>query len=335
MRRYSSAAVFALTLSLAAPVAAAGVPVAQAKKEQWTAAEKTFRVADDLYDAKRFDEALTAYRASYDIVASPNSRLMVARCLRELGRLAEAYEELESTVTDAERVAESDKKYAKTARAARDELEALKKRVALLEIEIPEPPEGTTLSVGDGTVELDALARPLVLEPGKIKIVAQAPGRVTVQKELTLGAGSSSKLQIDLETGKTTEPVASEPPPPASQPVKQPPPSSSSLRTWAFVAGGVGVAGLATFGIFGALNQSKFHSLESDCQDGHCPPDRSSDIDTGRTYQTVANIGLVVGVVGVGAGVTLFMLGSKHTTGKSRGPWVAVGAGSVRAGGAF
>jgi hypothetical protein len=73
---------------------AAGVPVDQASNDQLRAAQKTFRVADDLYDAKRFEEALTADRASYDIVASPNSRLMIARSLRELGRLEQAYHEL-------------------------------------------------------------------------------------------------------------------------------------------------------------------------------------------------------------------------------------------------
>src|SRR5687767_9525163 len=101
----------------------AGVPVDQASKAQWKAAQKTFHVGDELYDAKRFAEALTAYRASHEIVASPNARLMMGRCLRELGRLSESYAELEAAVADAEAAAAKEEKYRDTARASREDLE--------------------------------------------------------------------------------------------------------------------------------------------------------------------------------------------------------------------
>ena len=55
-----------------------------------------------LYDAKHYAEALTAFRASHDVVKSPNTRLMIARCLRELGRLGEAYAETAATIAEAE-----------------------------------------------------------------------------------------------------------------------------------------------------------------------------------------------------------------------------------------
>src|SRR6185503_10233169 len=87
---------------------AGGIPVDQASNAQWKAAQKTFRVGDELYDGKRFSEALTAYRASYEIVASPNSRLMIARCMRELGRLSDAYTEFEGAVADAQAAAAKD-----------------------------------------------------------------------------------------------------------------------------------------------------------------------------------------------------------------------------------
>lgn len=343
MRRFVQAAGLGAVVVWSTAAGAAGIPADQASKDQWKAAQKTFQVADELYDARRFEEALTAYRASYDIVASPNSRLMVARSLRELGRLEEAYYELEGTVADAESAAEKDEKYAPTARAAREELEALRQRVALIRIELVRPPPGTRLSVGGRRVEPEALKRPLVVAPGPLTIVAEAPGRPKLRRELTLDAGTSSALELDLKPGAPPARVEPAPRREPAEPVRRAPSahtgdSGSALRPWAWVAGGVGLVGLASFGVFGALNNSTFGDLESDCPDGHCSPDRGEDIDTGRTYQTLANVGLAVGVIGLGTGAALFFAssdGKGETSGASRRAWVGVGAGSVRVGGRF
>jgi hypothetical protein len=340
MQRLAGAACGATILSFALLASAAGVAVDQASKEQLRAAQKTFQVADDLYDGKRFGEALTAYRASYDIVASPNSRLMIARALRELGRLQEAYYELEGTVADAAKFAANDKKYAETGRAAQTELDALKARVGLLDLTISNAPPGTKLSVAGRDIGLDALDRPLVLAPGTIAIVAAPPDRPEISREVEIAAGKSSSLVIDLtpgapESAPVVLPTKSDTPPEPAR-VSLDTSSPTPLRTWAYVAGGVGIAGLATFGIFGALNNAKFNALESDCQDGHCPPDRGGDIDAGQSYQTIANVGLAVGILGLGTGAVLFVLSSSSDKRESaRSTFVGVGPGSVRVGGRF
>lgn len=338
MRRRFGAVVLAILLG-STGAWAGGAPIDKASKEQWKAAAKTFKVADDLYDAKKYEEAITAYRASYDIVASPNPRLMMARSMRELGRLGQAYLEMQGALADAEAAAAQDpKKYSETVRAARDELEALKARVALLSLEVKNAPPGTKLEVAGRAVDLESLEHPLALEPGAVVIVAQVPGKPDNRRELALEAGTSTSLHIDLTPGAPAEapsvaPTKSELPPP--EPVERKIEPSSSTRTWAYVAGGVGVAGLVTFGIFGALDNSKFSGLDSDCPDGHCPPDRQADIDAGRRYQTIANVGLVVGVIGVGAGAVLFLTSSSKEKRARRGTFVGVSTDGVRWGGSF
>jgi hypothetical protein len=113
--------------------------------------------------------------------------------------------------------------------------------------------------------------------------------------------------------------------------------SGVPLRTWAYVAGGVGVAGLATFGIFGAMSNSAYNSLDSSCPNHACPPGKQSDVDAGKRDQTIANVGLVVGVVGLGAGVTLFIVSGhgKQEKAGSEAMRVAVGPGSVGVDGRF
>jgi hypothetical protein len=74
----------------------------------------------------------------------------------------------------------------------------------------------------------------------------------------------------------------------------------------------VGVAGLATFAIFGLMSNSTFNDLKSACppSNGGCPASagKSGEISSGQTQQTVANVGLVVGLVGIAAGATFFVL---------------------------
>jgi hypothetical protein len=103
------------------------------------------------------------------------------------------------------------------------------------------------------------------------------------------------------------------------------------LRTWAYVAGGVGVGGLATFAVFGLLARSTYNDLQSQCG-GPCAPDKdkTGEIGSGKTQQAVANVGLVLGVIGAGAGVTLFLLsrpknGQAPTTAIVAAPtWIGV-----------
>jgi hypothetical protein len=325
-------------LLLSPAVSAAGANVNEASREQLKAAQKTFEVANDLYDAKRYEEAITAFRASYEIVASPNSRLMVARALRELGRFDDAYKDFLAALSDAEAAAQRDKKYRKTVDAAREELKALEQRVGLLSVELVSAPEGSQVEVAGKHYTPAELATPIAVAPGKVTIVARAPQRPAIERSLELAAGSRQALRIDLaapaETGIEGQPVGV-PAPAESSVTLEPPRSGGALRTLAFVAGGVGVAGLATFGIFGTLNNQKFSELEDECAEGRCPAERQEDIDAGRQYQTIANIGLIVGVVGVGAGTVLFLMSGRSAERAALPMDVALGPSDVQVRGRF
>jgi tetratricopeptide (TPR) repeat protein len=89
-------------------------------------AREQYRLGLELYDERQYEEALEKFRASNVIYPSPNSQLYVARCLRSIGRTAEAIEAYESTVRIAGDRAATDLRYEETWRAARQELAVLK-----------------------------------------------------------------------------------------------------------------------------------------------------------------------------------------------------------------
>src|SRR5262245_18895520 len=86
------------TLGFATTGRADGVPLEDATPSDLRAAQKTFEAADELYDHGQFDAAIAACRTSFGIVASPNTRLMIARAIERLDNLSDAYAELESAV---------------------------------------------------------------------------------------------------------------------------------------------------------------------------------------------------------------------------------------------
>jgi hypothetical protein len=318
---------------------AEGADTTRATPEQTQKAQTVFRSGDALFDVQRYEEALARYRASFDIVASPNTRLMIARCLNELGRLDEALSEYQETLALARKAAEKNPAYQPTAQAAQDELTALRSRVAWLSIDLGDVPPDAELTVGGKPARL--LGEPLPVVPGKVEIVATARDGRQARAEVHLAAGRESSVKLKLgETvtvgsppEKAETPAAPAPslPPPVSAAATEPPPKSSGLRPLAWIAGGVGVAGLVGFGVLGALNNSKFHSLESKCPEGHCPPNLRDDIDRGRQLQTFANVSLIVGAVGLGTSVTLFLVGRD----RPRQTAVLVGPSSVELRGRF
>jgi hypothetical protein len=102
------------------------------------------------------------------------------------------------------------------------------------------------------------------------------------------------------------------PPPVASAPARR-----DSLPPYVAVAGGIGLAGVVVFAVAGAMNRSTYGGLQEGCPASVCAADRQAEIDRGRTEQTVANVGLVVGLVGLGAGATLFVLDHSQRGGAS------------------
>lgn len=298
-------------LLTAAPAAAGGPGVDAAARDKKAGAQQTFDAGSHLYDSKRYQEALTAFRASHDISASPNSRLMAARCLRAMDHNAEAYREFDAVALEAREKGET---YEQTAKAAETERDDLKQKVALVTLRLVDSKEGVQVKQGEQVLPSEAVGTVLVLDPSEEVFSASAPDGSTAKVSVSLAAGSSQEVELRLETPASRPEAAPPPPPPPREPVAPPPTGNPSLRTWALVAGGVGVVGLGAFAAFGAMSQSKLHALESSCPGHQCPPDRQGDIDSGKQFRLLANVGLALGVVGLGAGVTLFVIGSSSSS---------------------
>jgi hypothetical protein len=91
---------------------------------------------------------------------------------------------------------------------------------------------------------------------------------------------------------------------PSAQAQRAPSASSHSLRPVSYIVAGVGVAGLAAFGILGTLSDKEFSRLQSACPNGKgCDPGYRDNATRGQTYQTIANVSLGVGAAALVSGI--------------------------------
>ncbi len=243
------------------------------------------------------------FRGSIEIVQSPNTRLYVARTLREMGRLVEAYAELGRTIAEAKEHEHEDGRYGKAAQAADAERAELAKKLGFVRLGIRGAADDGKLTVGGTEIVRAGWVQPIPVMPGSVDIVLTNPGHDPVTKNANVGADTT--IDISLEADGGTGQVTPPPPPPTT------PDETHSGPPWrpAWIAGyGVGVFGLGMFAIAGAMSNGTYSDVKAACGTGPCPASQADLVSRGQREQTIANVGLVIGIVGVVAGTVFLVL---------------------------
>lgn len=114
-------------------------------------------------------------------------------------------------------------------------------------------------------------------------------------------------ILFEKESKKTIEPA------PINQMVPAPAqPTGHSLTVLGYVAGGLGLVGWATYAVAGPKARSDYNQLQADCPTRCSDAAHRNQANEGKTFQTVANVGLGVGLAGTLAGSALLYWGFAH-----------------------
>ncbi|MBW2529012.1 MAG: tetratricopeptide repeat protein [Deltaproteobacteria bacterium] len=299
------------------PVAAAPGPVPSEPVVAASAAEQTYLDAQDHYKQRRYTEALRSFEQLARESDSPNARLYVARCLRELGRVAEAFEQMRRTAREASRRAASEPRYETTRDVAETELKELRAQVGLLSVRPSAWPAGLEVEINSQLYPRSHLGEPVAVPPGRVHLRARAPGYQELRTALDVSP--ATEVLVPLVLHPEVAPALSPPPPPSPAPSSRPepgtngePPHPAAVEDGAsgYVVGGItfvgiGVVGWIVFAVAGTMADARFEEIEEKCGGVRCTdPAVNESIDEGRVMDHVANGGVGVGVVGfVTAGV--------------------------------
>lgn len=177
---------------LASALLAAWAPGVEAQAGSREEAVEAFDEGTRLADESRWADALPLFRRAYELTGVPTALFNVAYALRALGRYVEARAAFDELLTlrleDADRTEAS---------SLRDEVAG---RIAVVELEGLDAPEGSYEIRLDGVVHDDDGARPLRIEsdPGTHRVEVRREGRAPYDWSGTLGEGQTRTLTVLL-----------------------------------------------------------------------------------------------------------------------------------------
>jgi hypothetical protein len=276
---------------------------AQTEPSESSDVNKRFAEAVRLYKEGDAARALPLFEQLLAETDSPNANLYVGHCLVKLARYVEAYRAYSTTVSAT--VERNDSKYEPTKDAARAQLAALDLRVAKLVIALAELPTGIQVTIDGEELDPGRIGTPVILEPGDHVVVATAEGMTPVRRNAQVKAGETRTLALALRSREEKSE-----PEPDTAPSATPDPAARhrSLATLGWAGAGIGIAGVSVFAVAGLRAKSIHDALEESCGEQPCTDAaHHEDASQGKTMQTVANTGLLVGAVGAAAGTFLLL----------------------------
>lgn len=276
-----------------------GAP-AYAQATDPAAAEALFREGRALSDAGDIAGACAKFRESGRLDPAVGTTFNIADCEERLGRLARAWT-LFGEVT--QRLPATDKRHA----VAQKRAAALEPRLPKLSVKLDASAPAGTRVVRDG-VELGSasLGTALPVDPGEHVVVVSAPGRADRQFKLIISEREIRTLEVAAGAAQESSGVA-QPVVGGGQVDVQPAPRSKS-PVLGYVLGGIGVAGFVTGAVAGALVLQRKGVVDEHCDDAkRCDDEGLDAASSGKTLGVITTVGLVTGVVGVGAGTYLIL----------------------------
>jgi hypothetical protein len=299
---------------------------AHAQATDKAAAEALFKEGRQLIQDGKYEQACQKLEASQQLDAGVGTLLYLGECYSRSGRTASAW----ATFLEAASLAKSQGQ-ADREKIARQRAAAMEPQLSKIVV-VADRVQGMEILHNGRAVPQASWGVPIPVDPGPQTIEARAPGRNAWSTTITVNQGPGSTnitiptLETAPETAAPNEPptpaVAEEPTAPApSRPA--PEAKGSAQRTVGFIAGGVGLVGMAVGSVFGVLAIDKNAESLDECRTDTLCSERGltlrSEAQDSATYSTIA---FVAGGALLTTGVILVL--SAPSAGETAGTQVAI-----------
>lgn len=257
----------------------------RATPEEAAMAEKLFQEGRDAMDGGDYETACDKFGESQRLDPGAGALMNWAACEEKLQRVASAWQHWREAMSllrpDDPRV-----------QYAEERSQALEPQVPYLTVVLAAgAPPGSRVVLDDAELGSASLGSALPVDPGEWHITVHAPGRVA----------RAFKVRIELADKLTIKVSAGAPQAVQDEPV--------SLAPYKWAALGVGVVGIAGGVVTGVLAKDRRDTVDQNCDaNSQCNAAGATAAREGETLVTLNTVSWVVAAVGVGAGVTLWIL---------------------------
>jgi len=221
-----SACVAALVFGAPNPARAEGSSVPD------PAAAALFQAGRDLLDRGNWKDGCAKFEASMILYPAASTLLNIARCYEHDGKLALAWSAYQRALV-INRETQGEERRKSLDEVARKGLASVEPRVPRIKIVVPSgAPSGLRISHNGKEVPEAMVGTVIPVDPGPQSVLAEAPGYAPFSRTVDAAEGKIVDVSIDLAAeGKSSS-------------------AGRHIPTWAFVAGGGGVALLAGAAVF-------------------------------------------------------------------------------------
>lgn len=302
-----------VTSALVAPVAFAQE---QPQAENVAAARSLGMQGIKLADSGDCKGAIEKLARAESLYHAPSILGRLGECQVQVGQIVLGTENLNRVVRE-ELAATAPKAFRDAKERARGVLNAALPKIARLTVKVEPLDANPQVTVAGTPIPAALIGAERPTDPGTHEVVITAPGYLEQKTSVTLTEGGSQEIALKLEKDPNANVAPPEAAAPAPAVVAVPPPAPASdsapkkNNTLAYVALGVGGAGLLVGGITGFLALGKKSDLNG-CVAERCPSSQKDTLDSAKSMATVSTVGFAVGFVGVGVGVVLLLTGNNN-----------------------
>lgn len=272
-------------------------------------------------EAGRFDSACPAIAESQRIDPRPGTLFTLAECDARWGKVASAAAQYQEYVDVVSRLTpDQQQRHKARADIARAQLTKIKPSVPMLTLVLPaDAPPGTVVTRNGEVLQSVVLGLALPADPGQYVIVTRAPGGAEHEAKVTLQLGDQKR--VVLEVSKAAPPPAAPLAPQAAPPLTEPnakveaPPGQArgnGRKTAAYVAGGIGLAGIAAGTVTGILVLGKKQTVNDNCTGSACNDEGLAAANSAQNLATVSNVSFGIGIVGLAASAIMLLSGGSQ-----------------------
>jgi hypothetical protein len=298
-----------------------------ARADDAALADVLFEEGRKLVDAGKVAEACPKFQASLDASRALGTLLNLADCLQRSGKTAAAWERW------TEGLAMARERNDDRAKLAESKKLALEPEIRRLRVQVATGPEPLTVAVDGQPLDAARFGIPIAVDVEQVEVTVRRADEVLDRRRVVLNVGEVSELSLDLDA------IAREHPLPQAQPVDD----AGPLWLAGWITLGVGLGGVAAFGILEgvALGQRAEAEAPGGCVERsaglRCTPQGAALVERAGDFAEAGQWAGIAGGTVAAVGLTMVLVAnaraSEDTDVAVVAPWIAPGSVGVMLGG--